>query len=89
MPGMLLRAAREHDTDLARSWMIGDILHDIEAGQRAGCKTVLIDNGNETEWDMSALRQPHLVAPDLLEAAAAIAASDELRAPRGPGAARR
>jgi D,D-heptose 1,7-bisphosphate phosphatase len=89
MPGMLLRAAREHDIDLARSWMIGDILHDIEAGQRAGCKTVLIDNGNETEWEMSALRQPHLVAPDLLEAAAVIAASDELRAPRGPGAASR
>ncbi len=89
MPGMLLRAAREHDIDLARSWMIGDILHDIEAGQRAGCKTVLIDNGNETEWDVSALRQPHLVAPDLLEAAAVIAVSDELRAPRGPGAASR
>jgi histidinol-phosphate phosphatase family protein len=71
-PGMLLRAAREHGIELARSWMIGDILHDVEAGRRAGCGTVLIDNGNETEWQMSPLRMPDLVAPDLLAAAQAI-----------------
>jgi hypothetical protein len=33
---------------------------------------VLIDNGNETEWQMSALRQPDIVAADLLAAAQAI-----------------
>ena len=37
LPGMLYRAAYEHRIDLARSWMIGDILDDIEAGRRAGC----------------------------------------------------
>ena len=76
MPGMLLRAAREHGIDLARSWMIGDILHDIEAGRRAGCRTVLIDNGNETEWKLSALRTPHVTAPDLYAAATMIAEAE-------------
>lgn len=73
MPGMLYRAAREHDIDLENSWMIGDILHDVEAGRRAGCKTVLIDNGNETEWKLSPQRTPHLTAPDLYTAATLIA----------------
>jgi D-glycero-D-manno-heptose 1,7-bisphosphate phosphatase len=76
MPGMLLRAAQEHGINLSRSWMIGDILHDVEAGNRAGCKTVLIDNGNETEWDMSPERSPDLVVPDLYAAAIAIARQD-------------
>ena len=73
LPGMLHRAADEHGIDLARSWMVGDILNDIEAGRRAGCRTVLIDNGNETEWQRGPLREPDAVAVDLLEAAQTIA----------------
>ncbi|NEX60371.1 D-glycero-alpha-D-manno-heptose-1,7-bisphosphate 7-phosphatase [Noviherbaspirillum galbum] len=76
MPGMLLRAAKEHGIDLSQSWMIGDILHDVEAGRRAGCRTVLIDNGNETEWKLSPLRTPDAKAADLHEAARFIAAAD-------------
>lgn len=79
MPGMLLRAAYEHGIALAQSWMIGDILHDVEAGRRAGCRTVLIDNGNETEWKLSSLRTPHLTAPDLYAAAQMIAEADAMR----------
>ncbi|MEC4819406.1 MAG: HAD hydrolase-like protein [Scytonema sp. PMC 1069.18] len=45
-PGLLLRAACEQNIDLHSSWFIGDILNDVEAGHRAGCKTVLIDNGD-------------------------------------------
>ena len=41
-PGMLLQAAREWHLDLARSVIIGDALSDVEAGRRAGCRTVLI-----------------------------------------------
>jgi D-glycero-D-manno-heptose 1,7-bisphosphate phosphatase len=41
-PGMLLDAARRHNLDLARSWMIGDAACDIEAGRRAGCRTVYV-----------------------------------------------
>ena len=71
-PGMLLRAAREHAIDLGSSWFVGDILDDIEAGSRAGCRTVLIDNGNETLWESGPLRVPTLREPDLLRAALAI-----------------
>jgi histidinol-phosphate phosphatase family protein len=71
-PGMLLSAAREHDLALDRSWFIGDILDDVEAGRRAGCRTVLIDNGNETVWRRGPLREPHVVAADMHRAALAI-----------------
>jgi len=82
-PAMLLRAAFEHDLDLARSWMIGDILDDVEAGRRAGCRTVLLDVGSETEWRRGAHRRPHFRAASLSEAAAHIVAHRESREP-GP-----
>lgn len=44
-PGMLLRAARELDIDLAQSWMVGDRWRDIDCGHAAGCRTVFIDYG--------------------------------------------
>lgn len=44
-PGMLLAGAQEFDVDLASSYMVGDRWKDIEAGQRAGCRTIFIDNG--------------------------------------------
>lgn len=40
-PGMLLAAKQDHNIDMSQSWMIGDKLIDIEAGQRAGCKSLL------------------------------------------------
>jgi D,D-heptose 1,7-bisphosphate phosphatase len=73
LPGLLLKAAVEHDIDLRASWMIGDILHDVEAGNRAGCRTVLLDNGNETEWRLGPRRIPTRMAPDLYAAAVLIA----------------
>lgn len=72
MPGLLHAAAAEHGIDLSRSWLIGDILDDVEAGRRAGCRTVLLDAGSETEWKMGEWRTPDAVAADLLAAAAAI-----------------
>ena len=68
-PGMLLRAAGEHEIDLGQSWFIGDILDDVEAGNRAGCRTILLDNGHETEWRAGARRTPSARAADLHEAA--------------------
>lgn len=63
------QAARERHVDLEQSWMIGDILHDIEAGRRVGCCTVLIDNGNETEWNLTPERTPHHRCADFAQAA--------------------
>jgi D-glycero-D-manno-heptose 1,7-bisphosphate phosphatase len=54
-PGMLLRAAKDLDIDLAQSWMVGDRWRDIDAGHAAGCRTILIDYSYD-----EALRQ----APD-------------------------
>jgi D-glycero-D-manno-heptose 1,7-bisphosphate phosphatase len=42
-PGLLLEAALTHGIDLNQSFMIGDRWRDIEAGQRAGCKTIFIN----------------------------------------------
>ena len=69
LPGMILKAASQLKIDLSQSWMIGDILNDVEAGNRAGCSTILIDNGNETEWQMSEERTPAFIAGNILEAA--------------------
>lgn len=41
-PALILKAAKEHDIDLAKPFLISDSLHDIEAGHAAGCKTVLV-----------------------------------------------
>jgi histidinol-phosphate phosphatase family protein len=64
-PGLLLRAAREHDIDLDGSWMIGDGESDIEAGKRAGCKTILVGipqlddstKGFEPDWTARSLAE--------------------------------
>lgn len=71
-PGMILQAARLYDIDLSRSWMIGDILNDVEAGNRAGCKTILLNNGHETEWVASELRKPTAIVSSFEEAVKAI-----------------
>jgi D-glycero-D-manno-heptose 1,7-bisphosphate phosphatase len=68
-PGMMLQASADFDIDLGRSWMIGDILDDIEAGNRAGCKTILLNAGNETEWKINSDRLPYYYADDLIAAA--------------------
>ena len=44
-PGLLLDAAVDFDIDLVSSIMVGDRWSDIEAGKRAGCRTVFIDHG--------------------------------------------
>ena len=71
--GLLRRAACAHGIDLAQSWMIGDILDDVEAGHRAGCRSVLLDVHSETEWNVTPLRTPDYVAPDLISACCHIA----------------
>jgi D-glycero-D-manno-heptose 1,7-bisphosphate phosphatase len=44
-PGMILRAREKFGVDLAGSFMVGDRWRDIEAGRRAGCRTILIGGG--------------------------------------------
>jgi histidinol-phosphate phosphatase family protein len=67
-PGLLRQAARDRQIDLSQSWVVGDTLDDVEAGIRAGCRTVLVDTGNETEWRLSQYRKPHYLAASLRHA---------------------
>jgi len=65
-PGMLKAMAAKHGLDLAASWMVGDAETDIEAGRRAGCRTILV-NGDESiskaDWRVAAMKD----LPALLE----------------------
>ncbi|MFC3199039.1 D-glycero-alpha-D-manno-heptose-1,7-bisphosphate 7-phosphatase [Parapedobacter deserti] len=70
MPGMLLEAALNNDVRLDQSWMVGDILDDVEAGNRAGCKTVLVDCAQHERAKISTDHQcPTFIADDFGEAA--------------------
>jgi len=41
-PGMINQAVKEHDIDVAESWMIGDSVVDVELGKNVGCKTIFV-----------------------------------------------
>lgn len=71
-PGLLLKAAGDMDIDLSSSWMIGDIFNDMEAGDRAGCKTVFVNNGTEKPCEPIAGQVPRFQARNLAEAARCI-----------------
>jgi D-glycero-D-manno-heptose 1,7-bisphosphate phosphatase len=73
-PGMLVRAARELDLNLAASWMIGDRGSDVEAGRRAGCRTILLRCGTD-EKNLNAKHPPDFAADDLLDAAMIVEAN--------------
>jgi D-glycero-D-manno-heptose 1,7-bisphosphate phosphatase len=42
-PGLLFRAAHDLAIDLSSSFMVGDRWRDVEAGRRAGCRTLFVD----------------------------------------------
>ena len=42
-PGLLLQACKKWNVDLKKSFMIGDRNKDIQAGEKAGCKTIYLD----------------------------------------------
>lgn len=68
-PGLLLRAAFEHHIDLKNSWFVGDTLSDVEAGNRAGCRTILVAD-KDFQSNLTAGRQkPFGIAPSLWHAA--------------------
>lgn len=75
-PGMLLQAAREYNIDLGRSWMVGDRMSDVEAGHRAGARSILLGKYKKEE-ESSDWAQAEGVAEHLLEAAEFIIAKGE------------
>ncbi len=69
-PGLLLRAARELNIDLARSYMVGDLPTDVAAGLAAGCRTILLNDADDPPMNG---QRPHFVAVDLAAAVRVIA----------------
>jgi D-glycero-D-manno-heptose 1,7-bisphosphate phosphatase len=71
-PGLLLRAAREHDLDLPGSVVVGDRYADLEMGHAAGARGILVMTGyGRGEYDLhrgSWPRQPDTLAENLRDA---------------------
>jgi D-glycero-D-manno-heptose 1,7-bisphosphate phosphatase len=62
-PGLLLKASEEMDINLKSSYIIGDSISDIQAGKKAGCKTILIGNH---KCDLCRLLTKSKVKPDYI-----------------------
>lgn len=80
-PGMLLQAVKDLDIDMEQSWMIGDAMRDIEAGQAAGVRSILIKPDAQTLPPLKANEhhagddqvRPDFVASTIIEATRVIA----------------
>jgi D-glycero-D-manno-heptose 1,7-bisphosphate phosphatase len=74
-PGLIVQAAKDHMIDLSMSFMVGDRVSDIIAGQRAGCRTILVHSGQHAEAPIESpdaideATQPDVVCADLAAAA--------------------
>jgi D-glycero-D-manno-heptose 1,7-bisphosphate phosphatase len=79
-PGMLIEASRDLALSLPDSYMVGDGLTDIEAGTRAGCRTVFIGRWKceHCQFIHPSTLRPTFVAKNVWEAAQLIRA--DLRA---------
>lgn len=89
-PGMLLQAAQELGLDTERSWMIGDRISDIRAGQTIGCRTILVRTGQGVDVVLAAGEtQPTWVVPDLSAAVDALLDADRLATTLSPTGLRR
>ncbi len=60
-PTLILQAATEHNIDLSESFFIGDTVNDMEAGRKAGCKTVLLIPSKTPDN-----YQAHRITPDFI-----------------------
>jgi D-glycero-D-manno-heptose 1,7-bisphosphate phosphatase len=67
-PGMIEEAVREFDIDVKNSFAIGDKSSDIEAGHRAGCKTILLASEDHLNKEREGALIADYIATDLYEA---------------------
>ena len=68
-PKSLLEAAAEYKLDLAQCFMVGDRLSDIQCGQNAGTRTVLVLTGAGKETLVKGEVKSDFVATDISAAA--------------------
>ena len=67
-PGLIKRAHRDLDIDLSQSFMVGDKATDIQAGRRAGTKTILVESGRGEGEKPRLKEKPDYIAKNLLQA---------------------
>ena len=69
-PGLILKAAKDLKIDLSKSYIIGDGLIDIQAGEKAGCKTIFLGKLKSYWCEAMQKREikPDFIAKNLLEA---------------------
>lgn len=60
--GMLVRAAKEMDLDLSRSFLVGDRWSDIKCAENAGCTSVLVLTGYG-QGDFQYIGPAHQIQP--------------------------
>lgn len=65
-PGMLLEGIKKYDVDVENSFMIGDKKGDLEAGKKAGLKSILVLTGYGKKIEEE-VKGNYLIAKDLLE----------------------
>ena len=70
--GMIEQAAKEHNLDVARSYVVGDRYGDVELAHRAGCKSIFVRTGyglGEETWHVKEWpHQPDVIVDDLQQA---------------------
>jgi D-glycero-D-manno-heptose 1,7-bisphosphate phosphatase len=83
-PGMIEELARQYQIDYRKTFLIGDALTDIAAGQQMGCQTILVKSGRgAAESQKTELRrfQPTYIADDLLAASRWILRQEAVQVP--------
>ena len=78
-PGLLINAAKKYNLDLKNSWILGNLPEDIQAGNLAGCQTILIQteaglNGETLQDD---IKKPKGIFVDITKAAEFIMAHSQ------------
>lgn len=80
-PGTKLfkEAAKEFDIDFKKSWVIGDMERDIEAGIKLGCRTIMVKNpGKGEDYYKNKTAQPDYFVNGLFEAAQIIVEEENI-----------
>jgi len=71
-PGLIFEAEKDFDLNLTKSYLIGDRLSDIEAGERAGCITILIKSSKIDNYEHKTSYKPKHIVDDFLMAVSVV-----------------
>ena len=78
-PGLLFQASADLGIDLQRSFMVGDKLADIEAGENAGCQPILVLTGYGQESRLRIDESRAIICEDLASAVGVILGNNKFK----------